>query len=144
MYLAQTNKQFYHHFRKNNSAFGFYHLLLCFISNCHLDNCGCLQHQYKAKIQAKSFYKSQAKSCFYETHFEPWSFQLLSCSPSTTGLALQFTIVCHNSDNLYKAFIVQIEAFLILIELSNNFLWEISQIFYFDKARPCIKAAFLY
>ena len=36
----------------------------------------------------------------------PWSFQLLSCSPSTTGLALRFTLVCHNSDDLFKAFIV--------------------------------------
>ena len=33
--------------------------------------------------------------------------------------------------------------FLILIQLSHNFLWEISQTFCFDKARPSI-GAFLY
>ena len=36
----------------------------------------------------------------------PWSFQLLSCSPSTTGLALRLLLLCHNSDDLFKAFIV--------------------------------------
>ena len=35
-----------------------------------------------------------------------WLFQFLSCSPLTTGLALQFPLVCHNSDDLFKAFIV--------------------------------------
>jgi len=36
----------------------------------------------------------------------PWSFQFLSCSPSTTGLALRLLLLCHNSDDLFKAFIV--------------------------------------
>ena len=40
------------------------------------------------------------------TEVGPWSFQLLLCSPSTTGLALWFTLVCHNSDDKFKAFIV--------------------------------------
>ena len=40
---------------------------------------------------------------------DPWLFKLLSCSLSTTGLALRFVQVCHNSDDLFKAeyFIVE-------------------------------------
>ena len=79
----------------------------------------------------------------FETEFYSWPFQLLLCSPSTTGLALPFTLVCHNSDDLFEALIVKFEAFSIIIELSHNFLWEISQIFCFDKARPHL-GAFLY
>ena len=51
----------------------------------------------------KGFHMLEIK---YKRYPGAWLFQLLSSSPSTTGLALQFTLVCHNSDNLFKAFIV--------------------------------------
>ena len=74
-------------------------------------------------------------------HAGPWSFQLLSCSPYTTGLALGFTLLCPNSDDLFKAFIVQIEAFSIIIELSHKILWEEFRIKTNHKVRPGIKGS---
>ena len=75
---------------------------------------------------------------FQTTLALPWSFQLLSCSPSTTGLALRFTLVSHNSEDLFKAFI---EAFLIIIELSHKILWEEFRIKTNHKVRPDIKGS---
>ena len=71
----------------------------------------------------------------------PWQF--LYRNATIRGLALWPLLLCHNSGDFFKAFIVQFEAFSIIIELSHNFLWEISQLFCFDKARSGI-GAFLY
>ena len=59
------------------------------------------------------------------------------------GLALRPLLLCHNSDNLFQAFIVQCKAFWIPFELSHNFYCKISQMFCFDNARPRL-GAFLY
>ena len=67
---------------------------------------------------AETFLESQIISISKDVYMQkvtcPWSFQFLSCSTSTTGLALWFTLVCHNSNDLFKAFTVQIEAFSIV------------------------------
>ena len=50
--------------------------------------------------------------------------------------SLTVTLVCHKSDDLFKAYMDLGNS--IIIELLHNFFWEISQIFCFDKARPRI------
>ena len=67
-------------------------------------------------------------------------FQLLSCSPSTTGLTLRFTLICHNSDDLFKAFIDR-GFFDHIIELSHKILWEEFRIKTNHKVRPGIKGS---
>ena len=55
-------------------------------------------------------FESESTFALYQllgsSNLRPWSFKLLSYSPSTTGLALRFTLVCHNSDDLFNAFMV--------------------------------------
>ena len=58
-------------------------------------------------------------------------------------LPLRLLLLCHNSDNLFKAFIVKIQAFLIIIELSHKILWEEFRIKTNHKGWPRI-AAFQY
>ena len=70
--------------------------------------------------------------------------KLLIQKRSQYGLVLRLLLLCHNCADLFQAFIVQIEAFLIIIELSHNFLWEECRIKTNRKARPyqqcfCIK-----
>ena len=77
------------------------------------------------------------------TQYGPWSLEFLYRNTSICGLVLRPLLLCHNSDILFQAFIVQFEAFSIIIELSHNFLWEISQILRFDEAKPRIRV-FLY
>ena len=55
----------------------------------------------------------------------PWSFQLLSCSPSTTGLALRFTLVCYNSDDSFKTFIVRSRLFGSFWAVTQNFVGRV-------------------
>ena len=57
----------------------------------------------------------------YLPNSAPWSFQLLLCSPSTTGLALRLLLLCHNSDDLFTAFILKIEAIRLLLNCHTIF-----------------------
>ena len=54
------------------------------------------------------------------------------------GLPLQLLLLCHNSNDLFKAFTAYIEAFSIIIELLHKILWEEFRIKTNHKGRPRI------
>ena len=124
---------------------------------------------YSKKLNIYLFhFESESTFALYQllgsSDLRPWSFKLLSYSPSTTGLALRFTLVCHNSDDLFNAFMVfdhsqdQVPSLVrhsmfllhrllrhtlrqINNELSHKILWEEFRIKTNHKVRPGIKGS---
>ena len=98
-------------------------------------------NSFEQKINMKCQFRDRFIILKEIRFLQPWSVKFQYRNAPICGLALRPLLLCHNSDDFFKAFIVKFEAFSIIIERSHKILWQEFRIKTNHKVRPGIKGS---